>query len=400
MNDTESKPLSFLIFAFLAFLIFLRPFFSGLAYPVLEFYYENIIIILGVSLLLFERHSRLTLKTNPCNLAISLLLAGYIVSAIFSINLQNSLKETFRFISCFSIFFIVSQTSDSQKNTLIKIIVASAVIISAYSIYQYFWGYQHTLDVLKKTNDNFLMNSPYARDILLQKRAIGTFPSPNIFAGYLIIAFFLACHVMKISNSRFALFQIAVISFAIILTKSFGAYLSLVIALITLFFFSYNDIKKQKLIAVLCLIAAGIGIAFIISNKWDRLTNLDNPHNPIIQRLNYWRISIAAIKDQPLLGIGSGNFQEIFLKYKTGWSIDTRYSHNIFLQTWLETGVSGLIAIGLLIIAFMKSSFRKSKYILLAGFAFMLHNLIDITYFIPETGLFWWVLLGLASRDT
>jgi putative inorganic carbon (HCO3(-)) transporter len=233
----------------------------------------------------------------------------------------------------------------------------------------------------------------------MQKRAIGTFPSPNIFAGYLIIAFFLACRAMQISNYKFALFQIAVISFAIILTKSFGAYISLVIALIVLSFLSYNDIKKQKLIAVFCLIAVVLGIAFMISSKWNRLMNLDDPHNSIIQRINYWRISIAAIKDHPLLGIGSGNFQEVFLKYKVGLGVDTRYSHNIFLQTWLETGTLGLISIGFLIIAFIKTSLLKSKYILLAGLAFVLHNLIDITYFIPETGLFWWALLGLTAQS-
>jgi len=127
--------------------------------------------------------------------------------------------------------------------------------------------------------------------------------------------------------------------------------------------------------------------------------DLDNPHNPIMQRLNYWRITIAAIKDHPLLGIGPGNFQEVFLKYKVGVGVDTRYSHNIFLQTWLETGALGLISIGLLIIAFIKTSLRKSKYLLLAGFAFMLHNLVDITYFIPETALFWWILLGLTIQS-
>jgi O-antigen ligase len=95
------------------------------------------------------------------------------------------------------------------------------------------------------------------------------------------------------------------------------------------------------------------------------------------------------------LGIGLGNFQEVFLKYKVGWSIDTRYSHNIFLQTWLETGILGLTAMGFLITVFIKRSFLKSKYLFLAGLAFILHNLIDITYFIPETGFLWWVLLAL-----
>lgn len=405
MKDAESKPLSRIIFIPLLLLIFLRPFFSGLAYPLLESYYENCAIILAILLLLSEQRFRLNLKTNPYNLPISLLLTGYIISTICSIDIQNSFKETIRFISYASIFFIVSQVNESQKNTLIKTIVISAAIISVYSIYQYFWGYQHTIDFLKKTGNNFLLNSQYARDILLQKRAIGTFPSPNILAGYLIMMFFITVSSVRrtaqLSRSANGLrfIVLTTLAIALILTKSFGAYLSFVTALIALFFIFYRDIKKYRLIIIICSVFIILGITFIISNKWGRLMNLDNPHNPIMQRLNYWRISVAAIRDHPFLGIGPGNFQEVFLKYRVDLSNDTRYSHNIFLNVWLETGLIGLIAIGFLIITFIRTSLIKSKYLFLAGMAFILHNLIDITYFIPEAGLLWWVILGLAAAS-
>jgi len=78
---------------------------------------------------------------------------------------------------------MVSQANEKQKNILIKIMVFVASIISLYSIYQYFWGYQYTLDYLKRINSDFLAVSSYARDILIAKRAIGTFSSPNILVG-------------------------------------------------------------------------------------------------------------------------------------------------------------------------------------------------------------------------
>ncbi|MFA5388694.1 MAG: O-antigen ligase family protein [Candidatus Omnitrophota bacterium] len=356
-------------------------------------------IILGGLLLLSGRRPHVPVTMGPYGMAIGLLLLSYALSTIFSINIHNSLKEVLRFISCVSVFFIVSRLKGPKKDILVKTMVIAAAIISIYSIYQYFWGYQHTLDFLKRTNSDFLSNSPYARDILMQKRAIGTFPSPNIFAGYLITLFFLACYAGRISNPGSTLFQLAVIVIAVMLTKSLGAYLSLIISLAVMLFLFRGDIKKRRSIIIFCLIAACAGIAFILSSKWGRLMNLDNPHNPAIQRLNYWRITIAAIKDHPLIGIGPGNFQEVFLKYKSGWSIDSRYSHNILLQTWLETGVVSLAAICLLIITFTKRSLARSKYLFLAGLAFILHNLLDLTYFIPETGLFWWVLLGLTADD-
>ena len=44
--------------------------------------------------------------------------------------------------------------SKTRKKILIKIIVICASMISIYCIYQYIWGYQHTLDYLKKINWN------------------------------------------------------------------------------------------------------------------------------------------------------------------------------------------------------------------------------------------------------
>jgi len=399
MKDAESKPLSPIIFIPFLVFIFIRPFFSGMAYPVFEFYYEISIILTAIITLSHKNLHKSPLAAYEVNYVypILLLLSAYIISTATSINIHNSIKELMKFLSYLCAFFIVSQADSAQKNTLIKTIIIAATIISVYSIYQYFWGYQHTIDYLKKTNSDFLINSPYARDILLQKRAIGTFPSPNILAGYLITVFFLACYAASRSGFNLVSFPIIAIIFAVIFTKSIGAWLSIIFTFIASFFIFRDNIKKYRLIVALYLIFIVFSAAFIVSSRWSRLMNLENPHNPIIQRLNYWRISIAAIKDHPFLGIGPGNFQEVFLKYKAGWSIDTRYSHNIFLQTWIETGMLGLIAMVFLITAFIRKSFLKSKYLFLAVSVFIFHNLIDITYYIPETGLFWWIILGLAA---
>jgi O-antigen ligase len=106
------------------------------------------------------------------------------------------------------------------------------------------------------------------------------------------------------------------------------------------------------------------------------------------------------IKDHPFAGIGPGNFQEVFLKYyKLGWGTGTKYVHNIFLQLWVETGILGPLGMISLIIVFITKNTVKSNYIFLAGLVFLFHNLIDLTYFIPEAGLFWWIIIGLACHE-
>ncbi|MBU4342948.1 MAG: O-antigen ligase family protein [Candidatus Omnitrophica bacterium] len=392
MKNAESKPLSSLIFFPLLSLIFLRPFFSGLAYPALELYYQNLIIFLAITTLAVKAKARF--RVFPLrfdNFPVIFLLFAYSIATIFSINIQNSLTETIKFISFFSVFFMVSQIDEKQKKILIKAIVLAASVISLYSIYQYFWGYQHTLDYLRRTNNDFLLNSSYARDILIAKRAIGTFPSPNILGSYLILAFFLS---LSLAKKYLAPVLIAI---ALLLTKSLGAWLSLILALIALFVLSYKSIKKQRLMLGLSLIFIALAITFILVTRWERLMNLSNPQNSITQRLNYWRTAIAVIKDNPLFGVGPGNFHEVFLKYKTGLSTDTRYAHNIFLHHWAETGILGLLGIVYLIISFFRRlrANAETKFIFLSGLAFLLHNLIDNTYFIPETGFLFWILFAL-----
>jgi O-antigen ligase len=339
---------------------------------------------------------------------IFLLISTYIISTIFSINIQNSIKETIKFISYISIFFIVSQTNSDQKRALIKTMIAAAAIITIYSIYQYFLGYQHTLEYLRKTNSDFLLNSSYAKDILISKRAIGTFPSPNILGGYLIIIFFLALHSLKagFQSRRNLSFRVSLraaplipISLALLLTKSLGAWLSLIAALFILLLLSYKSLKQRKLILISSFVIIALVLSFILFNRWERLTNLQNPQNSISQRLNYWRTAIAVIKNHLLLGVGPGNFYLAYPKYKIGLSTDTRYAHNLFFHIWAETGILGLIGIFYLIITFFKKIKSKSEYkfLLLGVTAFTLHNLIDNTYFIPEASFLWWVLLAIAS---
>ncbi|OGW71623.1 MAG: hypothetical protein A2047_00370 [Omnitrophica bacterium GWA2_41_15] len=274
------------------------------------------------------------------------------------------------------------------------------MIISVYSIYQYIWGYPHTIECAKKINSS-LLNPPhniYAKNILINKRAIGTFPSPNILGGYLLMAFFLSLAILKnqVSHKRW-FFAPPLIIIALMLTKSLGVWISFIAIFIILFFIPYNALKKHKVLLIISFACIAITMPFIILGRWDRITDLGNHHNSITMRFNYWKTAMAIIKDHPFIGIGPGNFQQMFLNYyELGWGTGTKYAHNIFLQLWLETGILGFISIFYLIIAFITKNALKSSYVFLAALIFFLHNLIDIIYFIPEAGLIWWAIMGLV----
>ncbi|MFH1783013.1 MAG: O-antigen ligase family protein [Candidatus Omnitrophota bacterium] len=396
MQNVNSKPLSLIIFIPLAILISIRPFFSGLAHFTLETFYETALILISIAgLVLYKKRD---LKTSFL-IPILVLLAAHIVSHIFSVNHTNSTQEIIKLISLILPFSIILLSSDRQKETLIKVIVYSSIIISFYGIYQYFWGYDLLLRGLDDVSRLKIAGSSYAKDILMSKRAIATFPSPTIFGSYLVIMFFLALHLAK--KQKMAIVAAIFISIALLLTKSMGAWLVLIFGLAVYLATSYNSIKHKKILIPLFSILIALALTFILITRWERLMNLENPQNSITQRINYWKTSIKIIKDYPLTGVGPGNFQEVFLKYKVGQGTDARYAHNLILQTWAEIGVLGLAGLLCILLILIKAAKKRPENILLlvSSLAFISHNMIDITYFIPQVVVFFWIISAISFSD-
>ena len=111
-------------------------------------------------------------------------------------------------------------------------------------------------------------------------------------------------------------------------------------------------------------------------------------------RLNYWKDTLKIIKANPLTGIGLGNFN----------LPQTRYSHNSYLQIGAEMGIMGIISILCLVISILKSclkAIKNSSYknqvaiLITANTVFLIHNLLDFSFFLPEAVYIWWLVLGM-----
>jgi len=140
----------------------------------------------------------------------------------------------------------------------------------------------------------------------------------------------------------------------------------------------------------------------IIASRYDRIFNFHNPHNSIVQRINFIRLALKIIKEHPLSGVGMGNFGDSYMRLRGTRDIRTNYAHNFILQTQAEIGILGSMGLILLILAFIRDVSScmkdpKQKYVFLkagllcSGVSFLLHNLIDISFFIPEVAVFFWI---------
>jgi O-antigen ligase len=72
----------------------------------------------------------------------------------------------------------------------------------------------------------------------------------------------------------------------------------------------------------------------------------------LANRLDIWRVAVAAISDRPFLGAGFGGFPDVFYSYMATAGIDpewalrnargNRVAHNVYLGTFAELGIVGL----------------------------------------------------------
>jgi putative inorganic carbon (HCO3(-)) transporter len=162
------------------------------------------------------------------------------------------------------------------------------------------------------------------------------------------------------------------------------------VAGLTIYFYLQGKLKRRKgiifaLLIALLLIAASRSIAHKQHTQ---------PIFSTIMRWNYWKDTLAIIKAFPLTGVGLGNFN----------LTQSRFAHNSYLQIFAEMGILGIISFLWLVISVLNRGLKtlngpcdktQVSALIAAATIFLIHNLVDFTFFLPEVALIWWVVLGL-----
>lgn len=191
-------------------------------------------------------------------------------------------------------------------------------------------------------------------------RLRGEFPSPNhlalLLGAALIAGVSLSASAWRDGSKEG--FVIALGScfllFLLLLTQSYAVLLTLV-ALFSLIGIRYRAIISRKWLFIFLSVGLLLmGFLFFVSeNKWQSVVMMSD-RSSISSRGMIWQSAWKMIGDNPILGIGPGNFQREYLEYQRyfppylEWSAP--HPHNMFLDIWLEGGILGCI--GLLILFF------------------------------------------------
>ena len=231
-----------------------------------------------------------------------------------------------------------------------------------------------------------IANASIAGDLIL--RPYGTFPHPNVLAGYLLISLLFVWFFLRKSVSNWlqllSAVSLIVISIALLLTLSRIAIAIWVVFVIVLLL-KHMNLKlrntKQKVIAGLLLIVA-LGIVFMspISHELvARFSQTSFTEESFTERTVLTSAAFTLFQQHPLLGVGLDNFLPSLAPLQTPMPLNLYLQpvHNIFLLVATELGFIGFFLFLELLFASAQEILHKQKEV--RNFLFLALGIIIIT---------------------
>ena len=249
--------------------------------------------------------------------------------------------------------------------------------------------------------------------------SLGLFVNKNHMAGYLEMAIPLALGMILASTSRktktLLVFLSTVMMVELFLTQSRAGMASFLIAISLFIVLIGKRIERPKRallfilvwIAIIILITISLGVGPLI----ERLKLLsEDMDRPLV-----FKDTLKIARDFPFFGVGMGNFQSIFPKYRFLTSGRRYiYAHNDYLQLLVEMGLLGLITVLTGGFYFFRDNFykpilnkldlqqRRDPYVVnmvlgcFVGLMSMsLHNILDFNMHIPANALTFTVIMAV-----
>lgn len=342
--------------------------------------------------------------------------AGAMAGQAGAQNIGWGLRKIVFFLTIFPVYFLAAEflKTDEDLKSASKAVSAAVLITSFFGIFQFFGQFIFGAEGLKNFLSSFIAplfwGAEFGGQVVSNPswfvniggetyfRAISFFPDPHIFAFYLAIALpFIAADLSSSRDDNFKKLKIAALVcgvIALFLTFSRGAYLGFIGALIFTAILTFikagilsrENLKKTAAFGAVVLITAVIILNFNnpISQRFYATFNLTEGSNA--QRIAIWKESLEIFKNNPLFGIGIGNYvveKNILADYR-----DPSNAHNLYLDIAVETGIFGLAAWLILLFGTLwKLSSRandKRAIFLVAGLVwFSVHGFFETAIYSP-----------------
>jgi hypothetical protein len=325
------------------------------------------------------------------------------------------------FLLAFSLVRQLVRTAD-DGHSLLAAILATAVSLSGYAVYQYtveMPGYRAALEDPRKLRQELAMLNihlepdrtsmiaqaiaaqglvspggassivPQATVVLTvahlepndshlaayQKRiqennVFATYAHPNSFAGFLALLLPAAVGWAVISRRRegWGSSTLAVLSLTVLMgvalwfTHSRGAILALLLVGATVLVIYERRSWQPYKVWIVAGFVVLLGAAFILSRTEWGTEGLGKAQRSFGLRSEYWAATWRMIGEHPWLGVGPGNFGRHYPRYMAETASEkVQDPHNFALEIWATCGIFALLAL----LATLAAFFRRTWHVLL-----------------------------------
>ena len=217
---------------------------------------------------------------------------------------------------------------------------------------------------------NGVLNQGAAFNLMRHRAVSMIVTQPNLWAGYLAmyLFFFIAFLVhYPLTVRHRALFYGAtlIVIVNLVYTMSRGAWLATLGAI-----FFVTTLKSRRLLIPIALVAGALYLVLPdvavdrfrsgFEGEYDPklLTQDDLEAEEAASRIIQWRAFLPMLAENPVIGVGFGQYAEVF--YRSGFGEKMRSAHSTIIEIAVENGVLGLIAY----LALLYSMYRRASEIL------------------------------------
>jgi O-antigen ligase/predicted negative regulator of RcsB-dependent stress response len=431
--DTVGRRLIVYLIALLAFAIPLAIWEGSTEYG----YVKSILALVSISVLLIlwallgGRKRSWEIRLPWVALPFALLVGAILLSLLNAINMRVVLQSLALVLIFFLFYLLVINFIDRERDIklILSVLLFSAVIASAYGLLQY-------LGILPGPHG--------ARGLGALISTMGNRNFLGSFLSYLFLpAFILLLRTRHILSKIITLLAIIFIFYTILLVQQMGIRVGLVAATAVLvgviFIWRVGGLllTRKRILTTVAALLLFIYLFAAPTSPFNAVIGLGGDGTvltPVVQffrtqweqnagrvRAWNWWVGLEMFRDNPVIGVGLGNYKLNFLPYKAQFLATERgeqfdfpipraaQAHNEIVQITAELGVVGLLAtlaaIGTILVTFIKRLSQQKDAqrrfdLLLLGcgiIAFFVHSLVSFPLRLPASSLVLVLAVGLAG---
>lgn len=327
----------------------------------------NIVVFLFLFLRKDQKYARWAFGgffRNPVAIAYSLLMVVSLLSFTVAININESILHFAKIFTVFSAAWMVATIiyHDNKSFRYLAIAMSALLVFDSITVFQeivkYVNGEVASIALIKSvySNKNILASSifvkiPFAFWLLLYEKKWGKVTGSIVILLSLVATLFLSTRAFYVGT---AFLSLAILLFLGIRFRQQGKSLQL---------------SAKSLVLYLIILVAGLVIYSLVQklafpkNKevydkgvLSRVTSISGTDGGG-GRLRAWKRSFNLIKENPMLGIGLGNWKVVVLKQENLTSPNYIYfykNHNDFIETTAESGIfGGIFFLAIFVLVFL-----------------------------------------------